>query len=88
MKEGRTSFLKKRRPARGSKKLFIPFGRGGAVYVPPRPKGRKSFLVLFFKKEHSCFLRLGFEKMDCFASLAMTWEERGRSWLVLDLEGL
>jgi len=59
--------LKKR-----SKKLFVPFGRGGAVAVTRRPKGSKSFLVLFFKKERLAFFVLGFEKMDCFAALAMT----------------
>jgi hypothetical protein len=46
--EERASFLKKRFPARGSKKLLFTVGSGSAVANAPRSK---SFLLLFFKKE-------------------------------------
>ncbi len=42
------SFLKKRRPARGSKKLSLTSGRGALVPTPP---GAKVFLLLFFQKK-------------------------------------
>jgi hypothetical protein len=45
-KEGRASFLKK-----GSKKLLLFWLRGQSRHRPRAPRG-KSFLVLFFKKEH------------------------------------
>jgi hypothetical protein len=49
---GRSSFLKKR-----SKKLLLPRTRD-LVGIGPRTPTSKSFLVLFFKKEHSFFLSL------------------------------
>jgi hypothetical protein len=47
--EGRSSFLKKR-----SKKL-LPVGFRGPTRSGPRVPASKSFLVLFFKKEHALF---------------------------------
>jgi hypothetical protein len=41
------SFLKKRRPARGSKKLSFTAGLGALL---PTPAGPKVFWLLFFKK--------------------------------------
>jgi hypothetical protein len=49
-KEGKTSFLKKR-----SKKLLLP-GSHDPIRGGPRTPTGKSFLVLFFKKEHFFFL--------------------------------
>jgi hypothetical protein len=61
-KKVRATFFEKK----VAKKLLLPFGRGGAVTAPPRPKGSKSFLLpragrLFFKNEVlSCSLSRGF----------------------------
>jgi hypothetical protein len=51
-KKARTSFLKKRRPARGSKKLLLNWANGGftsAVQIT------KSFLRAFFQKSAAFF---------------------------------
>jgi hypothetical protein len=51
-RKARTSFFEKKE----AKKLLRPFGRGGTVSVPPRPKGRKSFCALFLKSASCLFL--------------------------------
>jgi hypothetical protein len=52
-RKARTSFFEKKE----AKKLLLPFGRGGTVSVPPRPKGSKSFLRAFFQKSAAYLLQ-------------------------------
>jgi hypothetical protein len=65
VKEERGSFLKKR-----TKKLLVLRALASALPTPPISK---SFLLLFVKKEVLAYLSFSrCEKMDCFATLAMT----------------
>jgi hypothetical protein len=52
-KEGSASFLKKRRPARGSKKLLLTAGFGPAIASARRTK---SFFASFFSKKEALSL--------------------------------
>jgi NodT family efflux transporter outer membrane factor (OMF) lipoprotein len=51
MSEERSSFLKKRRPARGTKKLLSRFARGLPATGQPCAKRLKSFFASFFSKK-------------------------------------